>query len=161
VVRTTLGAEVDTTVTVSGSESVEYISADFTPPIAANTGVSTIIRPPNRFVYELLSFRMTIDSGTGDASGNHSVLVRSETEQVNILAGKATGDQPLQYDTNYWQAADISADPDTTAAQVQSPRGVRADSGNGYEIFYNNNTANVQNSGIAVRLWLQQIEVSE
>jgi len=161
VVRTTLGAEIDTTVTVSGSESVEYLSDDFASPIAANSLMSKVIRPPDRFVYELLSIRLGVGSGTGDSTGTHNMFLRSESAQVSVILGKATGDQPLEYVNNYWNSADISADPDTTAAQVQSPRGVRADPSNGYEIFYINNTANAQNSDVTVRLWLRQIEVSE
>jgi len=161
VVRTTLGAEVDTTVTVSGSESTDFIEQTRSTALSAGASETINVRPPTGKIYELLAFRFRALSPGGAAGDRHILFLRSESKAIAVLAGIASGDKELQYNTSFFQDADDTQRPPTAAAQTAAVKGIRADATNGFQVFYQNDTAVSQTNDRETKLWVREIEVSE
>lgn len=160
-VRTTLGAEVDTTVTVSGSESVVFLDASQGSTVSANQGENVVVRPQPGFVFELLSLRARIPAVSGTAGSNHFVELRSESQSISSFFARSGGDKVIFYDTSYIRSATIEAQPPSTTAQTLAVRGLRADPSNGYEFRYQNGTSQDQSSSRDYQLWVRRIRVED
>jgi len=160
-VRTTLGAEVETTVTVSGSESVDYLDARRSSTVSANSAELITVRPPAGFVYELITIKLDIRGISGEGSAQHQVGLQSETLGITTLFGRSSGDDRLRYQTSHWANASQSKQPPDVAAAVTAVKGLRADDSNGFQIRYQNQTASDQTGDRIYQLWVRQIEVGE
>jgi hypothetical protein len=160
VVRTTLGAEVDTTVTVSGSESVDYLTVDQTNDLGSGNTRLTTIRPPAGNVYELLGIRLTCNVPGTASSGSHGFDVESETAAVRLLDLKSDHTKQVEYSRGEVTAANKTALPKSAVAQVQVLKGLRFDENNGLDISYTNNLDITQTRDRFIRVWVRQIEVS-
>jgi len=161
VVRTTLGAEVDTTVTVSGSESVEYIRADSTDTLAADGSESIVVRPPTGFVFELLAYRFEVDAPSSSGSDVHAMILKSESRTIDLLQANSTDTDDIVYKANHIVTGTTKQSPPTATAQALATRGARADSGNGFLIQYFNTSTATQTDSRTIRLWVREIAVSE
>jgi len=160
-VRTTLGAEVETSVTVSGSESIDFITKDRASTVASGGFDSIIIRPPAGRIYELLGLRVVAPAPNGASSGTHKFTIQSETNQVSPLQGISNHTDPVIYRRAYLKSATDTQDPPDTTAQALAPKGLRADESNGYNLFYKNDTDVAQTGAREQRLWVREIKVSE
>jgi len=161
VVRTTLGAEVDTTVTVSGSESVDFLNADRTTNIPSGGAESVTVRPPSGSIYELLGLRLSIDGISGEGATSHFLKVRSEAEIIGVINGSSVGDSDISFRFGYWRTATDNSEPESTTAQTTVIQGLRADDTNGYLVRYDNGTNSAQTATRQYRFWVREIEVSE
>jgi len=159
-VRTTLGAEVETTVNVTGAESVEFIRSDIGGPIPDGSEASAVIRPPTGFLYELISIRLFAPNPGGTSSGTHELRVRTESKQIGILLGTASGDKRLFFNQNIWVDADDRQRPFNQAGQTTAVAGGRASETAGITVRYLNRSTVSQSSDITVRLWVRKIQVA-
>lgn len=160
-VRTTLGAEVETEVTVSGSEDVKYVNADSNATIPAGGRETITIRSPTGTVFEMLTVRLRAFGISGQASEDHNLRLRSEAEQIRSLLFISAGDKALEYADSRVASGTISQRPETTTSQTLAVKGLRATDTNGYQVQYRNNTSASQTGRLTVRLWVRQIEVGE
>lgn len=160
-VRTTLGAEVDTTVTVSGSEDVEFLSADSTVTVPAGGSEETIVRPPTGSIYVLLSLRLAVGSVSGSSTGEHGFIVNSESLRIGALAALSNNTDGAAYDLSHIQSATSNQQPIAPGDQTTAVRGLRAGPSNGFLIRYVNSTDASQADNREIRLWLRKIQVSE
>jgi len=162
-VRTTLGAEVETSVTVSGSETVDFVAETFTSSLASNATQEIVIRPPSGFLYELRALRFFAfgPSRSGATSGSHKAVLQSETSRINVLSLTSNHDTLLRYENSHITDADISSQPPSTTAQTLAVRGLRADAQSGFLLAYENNTNSSTSETRAIQLWVRQIQVSE
>jgi hypothetical protein len=160
-VRTTLGAEVDTTVTVSGSESVNFIEIDQTGSVSPNTAETTLLTAPQGSVIELLGAKLGVRQPSAPTSGTHRLQVRSAVGNIEAVFLESNHNTRLLYDTGLIQFADVRAVPTTEVAQQQAIRGYRADSTNGINLRYVNVTDAAISEKRKYRLWTRQIEVAD
>lgn len=160
-VRTTLGAEVDTTVTVSGSESVDQIDASSSTTVSASQGENVIVRPPSGTIYDLLALRLTAEPPAGSSSGNHSITLRSEDLFIGAVDLESFHSDPLEYTSSEIIDASANQVPSSSAAQAQAVRGLRADNSSGFLIRYFNDTDADQTQNRIIRLWVREIQVSD
>jgi len=161
VVRTTLGAEVETTVTVSGSESVDYLTATQGGTVSANGREDVNIRAPSGSVYELLALVAVIPGIGGTSGQSHELRIRSESEGIKVLTAGSNGPDFIIINDQIVQNATGTQNPSTEIAQQNAVQGLRADSSNGFQLRYVNNTSNDQTGNRIYRLWLREITVSE
>jgi hypothetical protein len=159
-VRTTLGAEVDTTVSVSGSESVEFINADLSDTIPAGGQTFIDIRPPDGSIYVLLAMLLDIDDPNGSSTGDHEVRFQSEKAVVELIFAQSDHTERLKYDDKTITFGNLTKLPTGEAAQALATQGPRADDTNGFQLDYRNNTDVDQTSGITFRLWVRKVQVS-
>jgi len=156
-VRTTLGAEVETNVTVAGSESVDFLSVDQSTDVADGTNDVVIVRPPSGFLYELVSLGMLVRSTGG--TGEHRLIVQSEAQRVTILRGVSDGTTTIRYQGGTFSSANIEAIPSSSGQGSQQVRGARIDSGNGLAFEYQNRSGATQTDNRRLRLWVRKIQV--
>jgi len=161
VVRTTLGAEVETSVTVSGSESVDYINRDQTTDLPAGDREVVIVRPPAGFVYELLGLRFLVRDIPAATTGSQEVQVQSEAERIGILAVKGSQSDNLNYTAEGLSGGTVFADPADTTSQILAPRGLRADENRGFRFRTFNRTDADNSVPRQYRLWVRQIQVGD
>jgi len=162
-VRTTLGAEVETTVTVSGSETVDFISEGFSSSVASGDNQLITIRPPAGFIYELRAFNFFAlnPASSGATTGTHQMRLKSESKQVTVLTLEASHNKLLRYQNGHAADADVSENPPATTAQTNVVKGLRAGAQNGYQIEYKNRTDSSTSELRRVKLWVRQIEVAQ
>lgn len=158
-VRTTLGAEVETTVTVSGSESVDFVRADATATLSANNQESVIIRASEGEIYEVISASLQARSVDSQASKTHFIRVKSETQNIVVALGRSNGDSDIKYQRSYWNQADDLAAPEPPGDQTAALRGLRIGSNNGLVIQYKNFTNFDQTTRRRFRFWVRVIQV--
>jgi len=161
VVRTTLGAEVETTVTVSGSESVDYINRDQSTTLPSGGSETIIVRPPTGFVYELLDLSIFIRDVAPASSGTHEFIVSSEAERIDFLKSDGDHTKDLGYRINGLIGGVSVNEPDNTTAQLIAPQGKRADETRGFLIKTFNRTDADQTDTRQYRLWVRQIQVAD
>jgi len=161
VVRTTLGAEVETTVNVSGSEDVDFINADISAPISAGNNVIRTVRPPTGALYELISLRLEAANPGGSSGDSHDITLRTELQGITTLVGVASGDQRLRFNGSFFQDADSVQRPPTPAAQITAIKGSRASETAGFDLRYRNKTAVTQTTDVKIRLWVREITVGD
>jgi len=159
-VRTTLGAEVETTVTATGSEGVETINLDDDTTVAAGTSDTKVVRPPTGEVYELQQIRFTYQPTNGTESG-HTVNLRLEGTAVGYGFYGSNPGTAIEYGDSTVKAADVQQLPTDSVSQLLAPRGIRADSSNGYRITYNNTTGADQTALRELKLLVRSIQVGE
>jgi hypothetical protein len=160
-VRTTLGAEVETTVTVSGSESVEYLDATSGGTISANTQETILVRPPAGAIYELLSFKAIAQDFGAASDGEHDITLRSEAERIAALRIQADAANDILYAQSHILRGNLRQDPPDVTAQTLAPRGLRASASNGFEFLYRNQADADQTRDRGIQLWVRKIEVSQ
>lgn len=160
-VRTTLGAEVETSVTVSGSESVDYINADKSTTLPSGDSESIIIRPPTGFVYEVLTLTFIVPGVSSATSGTQRIDFESEEERISTLTAKASQSNDLTYDSRALTGGSSIEAPPNTTAQIIAPRGLRGDETRGFRFFTQNNTNADNTNERRYRLWVRQVQVSE
>jgi len=161
VVRTTLGAEVETSVTVSGSESVDFVKSKQTANISDGDNETVTIRAPTGTVYEVITAVVIARGISGQGSGSHRILVRSQTQKINILNGATDGDKDLLYLEENFRPSVNSQRPSTETAQLFAVKGVRIDDTNGLQFKYINNTGATQTTAREYTLWVREIQVGE
>jgi len=160
-VRTTLGAEVETTVTVSGSESVDFIDATQSGTVSAgNTEIATVSAPTG-FIYELLALKVTIPIPGSATSGSHDLLLTSQEERINRLFMQSDNTANLTYDNGVISSANTVQKPPNNVSQTLATGGLRADDTNGYRLRYRNGLDVDQPNDRRYKLWARQIEVGE
>lgn len=158
-VRTTLGAEVSTEVTVAGSESVDFLRVRETGNVSGGTTERTNVRAPAGRVYELLGLRFDVSEVSSTASGQHLVQLQSESESIRALSANSSGSDDVTYTASNFESATSSQSPSTDVAQLLAPRGLRADDTNGYQFSYSNLTGSTQTGARTYRLWVREIKV--
>jgi hypothetical protein len=158
-VRTTLGAEVETNVTVSGSESVEFLEIKRTSDVLTGDREATAVRPPAGSLYELIAASLLVDDPGGNSTDTHRLDVQSESETIPILNIISSGDKQIELINNTVTDGDVNQNPGTDAAQVLTLKGARASNENGYQFRYINKSGATQTGRRRYRLWLREIEV--
>jgi len=161
VVRTTLGADVETTVTVSGSESVDYLDITQTTTVSAGGRENVNVRAPSGAVYELLALVAAIPGIAGTSGKTHELRVKSESEGIKVLTAGSNGPDFITIDNQIVKRATNIQRPSTEIAQQSAVQGLRADSSNGFQFRYLNDTNSDQTGTRTYRLWVRQIRVSE
>jgi len=158
-VRTSLGAEFTANVDVRGAEDVATVTADTGTTVPSQTTQTDIIRPPNGFVYELLSFRFRAPPLSGASSGSHGVFILNESVFVTAYVARSFAADPVAVTANTTTNGTKTQIPSTETAQLQSLRGLRASPNNGFEVQYRNSSNVAQNQQRQIRFWFRLIEV--
>jgi len=159
-VRTTLGAEVETTVTVSGSEAVDFVSVDSTPNLADGDEEVIVFRPPDGVIYEVMGLRFDALSPSGSDTGDHGFRLRFEGQDINILHIRASGNKRCQTLNGEAAFADVFALPPDPAAFQAQTHGMRLDSTGGLQLRYRNRSGAIQGNRREVRFAVRAITVS-
>lgn len=160
-VRTTLGAEVETTVTVSGAEAVDFLTLDQSSTVPANTDNVTIARPPDGFIYELVTVRLVADGVSSATSGGHGWALESESLDTVVLKFSSAPTDFVAYNTSTVSKATSRSTPSDPTAQSLLLRGLRFDSTDGLAIRYFNSTNADQTQTRNIEAWVRQIQVAE
>jgi len=158
-VRTTLGAEVETNVSVSGSESVTFLEFDQTETVPANTTENATIRAPQGSILELLSLDLFIPNHGTASDGDHRFDLRSESQAIPVLSIVSDAGVNIQYSFSTVNTGNIAQTPSTDVAQGEAVRGIRADENNGFQFNYRNRSSVDQTSRRRYSLWVRQIQV--
>jgi len=159
-VRTTLGAEVETTVTVSGSESVDYLNLDQTSDIPDADSQTTIVRPPSGSVYELLAIILVSTPPSTADSGLHEIQMKSETAEIPLLFMRSDHTTLVRYRRGNINRANLVQQPANDQILIQLLQGLRFDEDNGLEITVSNELNTVQTETREIRLWVREIQVA-
>jgi len=159
-VRTTLGAEVETTVTATGSEGVETINLDDDTTVAAGTTDTKVARPPTGEIYELQQIRFKYPATNGTETA-HSVDLGVEGTAAGYGLYASNPGSDITYEDSTLKAADREQVPADSVSQLLAPRGIRADSSNGYRIIYKNLTGADQTALRELRLLVRSIQVGD
>jgi hypothetical protein len=159
-VRTTLGAEVDTTVTATGSEGVDIINLDDDTTVADGTADTKVVRPPTGEVYELQQIRFRYRATNG-AGFEHTVSFGLEGTTVGYGFYASNPGTDIRYGNSTVRAADRTQRPADSVSQLLAPRGIRADSSTGYQIIYNNVSGADQTAPRELQLLVRSIQVGE
>jgi hypothetical protein len=160
-VRTTLGAEVETTVTVSGSESVDFLEIEPTTDIPTGQDERIVIRPPSGALYELIAATLLASSPGGNSTDTHQLTIQSEQKFIALLNIVSSGDKRILFASNVVQDGDVTQTPGSDAAQTVAVRGARAGRQDGFTIRYLNRSGATQTNSRRYRLWVREIEVGE
>ncbi len=159
-VRTTLGAEVETSVTVAGSESVETVNIDQDQTLPAGANETLLVRPPSGFIYVLLGVKIFIRGVSGASSDTHQVNLQSEADNISVLEGRSSGEKPIEYQHAHFVSATVSSSPTAPGDSTRSVRGIRASDTAGFVLKYFNPDSQDQTSTRQYRLWVRRIQVS-
>jgi hypothetical protein len=160
-VRTTLGAEVETSVTVQGTESVDFINLDRTTTVAAGEQEEIILAPPTGFVYEILSARLTVPLISSSASSIHELNVSSQVAQIRVLSIQSDSTNRMDYARGFIRDGNQRKHPPTATAQTLAVRGIRASPQAGIAIVYRNFSSTDQTDLRKYRIAVRQIQVGE
>jgi len=160
-VRTTLGAEVETTVTVSGSESVDFLTLDKTSTVSSRSVERTIVTAPAGSVYELVTVKLQASGISAATSGKHGWLVGSDSLSGGILSFNSNAGDDVEYDFSTVRSGTKIQLPSDPAAQSLVLRGLRFDSTDGLNLRYRNDTDADQPGRRNIELWVREIQVSE
>jgi hypothetical protein len=161
VVRTTLGAEVETTVSVSGSEGVAREFLDQSTSLADNTTEIVSVAPPSGVVYELLALKVSVRGVSGATGNDHRVEVAHEATGQTVLTMTSNPTDRIDYRDNIVNTATRTQRPSTEIAQLMTVRGLRADSTRGFRIAYRNRTGLSQTQTRQYRFVFREIQVEE
>jgi hypothetical protein len=160
-VRTTLGAEVETSVTVQGSEAVDFLEADQSTDVVDTGSDSSIIRAPANRIYELVALKIIIRDPGGTTDGFHRLRVQSESEGIELLRAESDGTTNIIYRSGGYQAANLVSQPTGAGNGSLVVRGARVDETNGLEILYDNRSGATQTRTRLIRVWVREIQVGE
>ncbi len=160
-VRTTLGAQVETNVTVTGSESVEYLDFSQSGNVPDGSLEQTVVRASPGTIFEFINLDVTIPSPGGTSTDTHSLAVVTESPNVNVLFARSDGATPVGYRRNFISSGNDIQDPPTAAAQSLAIRGLRADENNGILLIYSNKSGATQTSDRTYKLSVRVIQVKE
>jgi len=160
-VRTTLGAEVETDVTVQGSESAELVNLDQSDTVPGGGSEVVTLRPPAGSIFELLSARVVVRDVSSTASDNHDFTIQTETQDVRVLQARGSADANLSYSKSEITSANVFQLPSSTTAQLLSVRGLRASPQSGIQVEYRNFTSTSQTQDRTYRFAVREIQVSE
>jgi len=161
VVRTALGAEVETSVSVQGSESVRFIDATQTGTVSSGGSESVVVTAPPGTVLELLGLTVVVQLPSSATAGDHTVDILSDTKQIVVLLMRSDSTARIFYGTGFIQEANLISDPPTVRAQQEAIRGYRVDDTNGLEIVYSNQLDAAQSDDRQYKLWAREIQVAE
>jgi len=161
VVRTTLGAEVDTTVTVSGSESVELVDLTQSGSVSSGNAEVVSLTAPTGFVFEVLSVTLIVRGISGAGGINQKLSIRAGGGKLVIAGATSSPTSPVRYNQSYWIQADVEANPASPGDQTAAVRGTRADDSIGINIRYKNNTDSNQTADREYKLLVRRIQVGK
>ena len=160
-VRTTLGAEVETTVSVQGAEQLKIIDATITSDIPNTVKETVIVRSNTGTVFNVRGIRVTTGSPGGQSSKQHDVFLKVEGTAINQLTATASGDKPIAINDNIIQDADKDKVPSTEQAQATVLQNLTADDSNGLSIEYRNISGATQTNRILIQVLVREVRVSE
>jgi len=160
-VRTTLGAEVETSVTVEGSESVDIVVVTGSGTVAGGSSEEVILRAPAGVIYEILAVNLRVDAVSSTATDIHFVRLQSESKSVNVVQGNSDANTKILYQSSHFTKANQGQRPPDVAAQGPTVSGLRADSSAGFQFQYVNNSSQDHTDARRYKLWLRQIQVGE
>jgi hypothetical protein len=160
-VRTTRGGEVEASVTIEGSESVDFIEADRSTSIPANGQETVTLRPPVGSIYVLISARVTVRPPSDATSGTHVFQIKSENSIINNLTLESDHTDNLIYDNSFIQEGTVNQRPTSPGNQTLAVKGLRADPVNGFAVEYFNLTDAEQTNLRQIRLSVREIQVAE
>lgn len=160
-VRTTLGAEVETSVTVQGSESVDFINLDQSTTVPAGQEETITLRPPTGFVYEILTARLQAPAIPGSATNTHDISVQTELETIRVLQLRSDATTKAEYARGFIRSGNQRQNPPTATAQTLAVRGLRASPQAGISVTYRNFSSTDQTAQRRYRFAVRQIQVAE
>lgn len=160
-VRTTLGAEVDTTVTVSGSESVDFVDLSQTSTLTAGSEETVRLTAQSGTVIETLGFKLAAPQVSAATSGFHFAQLQVGGIGIRALNLNSLNDAGLNYQTGAIQTANNGGSPSDPSAQQQAPLGLRADNVSPITIKYSNQLDVDQTNSRTYQFALRVITVSE
>jgi len=161
VVRTTLGAEVETTVTVAGSEELDLITAFESGSVPPLTAENTTITAPSGFIFEVLSAKLLVGAISGAGGNLQRISVRSGGGEITYTEAESKPTSQLLYNAGYWPEADVSSEPAAPGDQTAAVRGIRIDDTVGITLRYNNRTDTAQTGRREYELLVRKIQVTE
>jgi len=148
----------DQDVQVESAKDIRFIDQSITSTVSAGGAQTVTVDALAQRFLEVVNIRLEAQPPTGATTGNHSFDVASENLAIGVISGTASHDQPLTFNFNYWEDADLEERPSSAAAQAEAVNNLVADDEDGIDISYINGTDGDQDANITIALMVKETQ---
>jgi len=122
------------------NRSVVHKDLTQTGSVASGNNETVDVTAPDGRIWFLRTLKIFVPPDADATSGSHRVEVTVRPNFVQVLLGKSSYDNSINYSRAYWRSADLNSEPAGDVAPQQVVSDILIDDANGIQFLYHNGT---------------------